>query len=46
VIPLTVFFDRDSRHHNDITSLGVYLITAPVNLVYVKLWGLAMEIRF
>ena len=48
VISLSVFFDAISRRHNDIIlkSFGVYLITVPVNLVYVKLWGLATKIRF
>ena len=42
MIYLTVFFDATSRRHNDIilTSFGVYLFTLPVNIVYVKLWGL------
>ena len=36
-----------SRRQNDVmTSFSVYLFTVPVNLVYVKLWGLATKIRF
>jgi len=48
VIPLTVFFDGDLRHRNNVilTSFSVYLFTMPVNLVYIKLWGLATKIRF
>jgi len=37
---LTVFFDAASRRHS------MYLFTVPVNLIYVKLWGLATKIRF
>jgi len=33
-------------HDVILTSLSVYLLTVPVNLVYVKLCGLAMKIRF
>jgi len=46
VISLTVFFDAASRRHNDVilTSFSVYLFTVSANLVYVKLWGLAMKI--
>ena len=44
---LAVFFEDDPRRHNDVmTSLSVYLLTVPVNLVYVKLWSLATKIRF
>ena len=48
MISVTVFFDASSRRHNDaiVTSFSVYVFTVPVNLVYVKLWGLATKIRF
>ena len=33
-------------HDVILTSFSVYLFTVTVNFVYVKLWGLAMKIRF